>query len=207
MLMQTIPRPNVAHTEARHRLTRRAADTLHAPPTEVLGWDVAVRRVACLACGRVRLTPLPLGGLSLTRRTHKGKVMITNSIVQKLRLGFTWCYLLKYPNGYLLVDTSYPEYFAQFQKSFAKLGIDISGIKYLLLTHHHDNHAGFAAELVKKTGCRVIVHHNAVAPLKQGESEDTPMSYPVKGSNLKIRTSNCPMILTPGTGNTDPTRL
>lgn len=64
--------------------------------------------------------------------------MIANSIVQRLRLGFTWCYLLKCPNGYLLIDTSYPDYFPQFQKSTAKLGIDISGIKYLLLTHHHD---------------------------------------------------------------------
>jgi glyoxylase-like metal-dependent hydrolase (beta-lactamase superfamily II) len=49
----------------------------------------------------------------------------------------------------------------------------MSEIKYLLLTHHHDDHAGFAAEMVKRTKCRVIAHHNALAPLEQGESEDT----------------------------------
>lgn len=108
--------------------------------------------------------------------------MTTHSIVQSLRLGFTWCYLIKCRDGYLLIDTSYPDYFPQFQKSTANLGIDVSEIKHLLLTHHHDDHAGFAAELVKKTGCRVIVHHNAVAPLKQGESEDTmqPVNRRVK---------------------------
>jgi glyoxylase-like metal-dependent hydrolase (beta-lactamase superfamily II) len=70
----------------------------------------------------------------------------------------------------------------QFQKSIAKLGIDMLEIKYLLLTHHHDDHAGFASELVKKIGCRVIAHRNAVAPLKHGESEDTmkPVNRRVK---------------------------
>jgi len=99
-----------------------------------------------------------------------------------VRLGFTWCYLLKCTDGYLLIDTSYPNYFPKFQKSIAKLGIDVSEIKYLLLTHHHDDHAGFAAELVNKTGCRVIAHHDAIAPLKQGESEDTmqPVNRRVK---------------------------
>ncbi len=98
---------------------------------------------------------------------------MTDPIVLSLKFGFTRCYLLKCSNGYLLIDTSYPGYFPQFQKSVDSLGIDILNIKYLLLTHHHDDHAGFAAELVKKTGCRVIVHRNAVAPLKQGESETT----------------------------------
>jgi len=103
--------------------------------------------------------------------------MMTTAIVQSLKLGFTWCYLLKCRDGYLLIDTSYPDYFPQFQKSTAKLEIDMLEIKYLLLTHHHDDHAGFAAELVRKTGCRVIVHHNAAAPLKEGRSEDTMQPF------------------------------
>ena len=98
--------------------------------------------------------------------------MITTSILQRLKLGFTWCYLLKCTDGYLLIDTSYPDYFLQFKKSITKLGINLLEIKYLLLTHHHDDHAGFAAELIKKTGCRIIAHHNAIAALKQGESEN-----------------------------------
>jgi hypothetical protein len=39
-----------------------AADRLHAPRTVVHGWCIAVRGLACLACDRRRLTPLPIGG-------------------------------------------------------------------------------------------------------------------------------------------------
>ena len=64
----------------------------------------------------------------------------------------------------------------------ANIGWDIAEIKYLLLTHHHDDHAGFAADLVKETGCRVIVHRNAKAPLGKGKSEDVmkPVNRRVK---------------------------
>ncbi len=77
-------------------------------------------------------------------------------IVHSLKLGWTWCYLLKCTGGYLLIDTSYPGYYAQFEKKLAEFGIATSDIKYLLLTHHHDDHASFAAELVRHTECQVI---------------------------------------------------
>ncbi|MBN2099573.1 MAG: MBL fold metallo-hydrolase [Dehalococcoidia bacterium] len=108
--------------------------------------------------------------------------MTAHRTFQSFRLGFTWCYLLKCRDGYVLIDTSYPGYFQPFQKCIARLGIDMSEIKYLLLTHHHDDHSGFAAELVRKTACRVIAHPNAVAPLKKGESEDT-----VQPVNLRVK--------------------
>jgi glyoxylase-like metal-dependent hydrolase (beta-lactamase superfamily II) len=93
--------------------------------------------------------------------------------VHRVKLGWTHCYLLKCSGGYLLIDTGYPKYYARFEKKLANLGIRTSDIKYLLLTHHHDDHAGFAAELVRRTGCRVIAHRDAVSPLKQGKSEET----------------------------------
>jgi len=94
-------------------------------------------------------------------------------IVLSLKLGWTQCYLLKCTGGYLLIDTSYPGYYSQFEKKLANLGVATSDIKYLLLTHHHDDHAGFAAELVRCTGCRVIAHRNALSALKQGKYEGT----------------------------------
>jgi hydroxyacylglutathione hydrolase len=98
---------------------------------------------------------------------------ISGYTIHTVKLGWTRCFLLKCTGGYLLIDTYYPKYYSQFERKLANLGIAISDIKYLLLTHHHDDHAGFAAELVRRTGCRVIAHHNAVSPLKQGKSEDT----------------------------------
>ena len=102
--------------------------------------------------------------------------------IYRLNLGITKCYLLECSGGYLLIDTAYPRDYGKFVMVIGRLGVDLSEIRYLLLTHHHDDHAGFAAKLVKKTGCWVIVHRNAVAPLKQGESEDTmrPVNRRVK---------------------------
>jgi glyoxylase-like metal-dependent hydrolase (beta-lactamase superfamily II) len=93
--------------------------------------------------------------------------------LHRIRLGFTWCFVLEAAEGYLLIDTSYPDYLPKLQTSLSKFGIDLSEIKYLLLTHHHDDHAGFAAELTESTGCQVIAHLNAVAPLSRGVSDDT----------------------------------
>ncbi len=81
-----------------------------------------------------------------------------------------------------MIDTSYPGYYGQFEKKLAGLGIAASEIKYLLLTHHHDDHAGFAAELVRNTGCRVIAHRNALSALEQGKYEGT-----AKPVNRRIR--------------------
>ena len=105
----------------------------------------------------------------------------SSDIVHKLKLGWTQCYLLKCTGGYLLIDTDYPKYYRQFEKKLANLGIETSDIKYLLLTHHHDDHAGFAAELVRCTGCRVIAHRNAVSALKRGKSEES-----IKAVNRRI---------------------
>ena len=96
--------------------------------------------------------------------------------IQSVKLGWTRCYLLKCTGGYLLIDTDYQRYYARFEKKLSNLGIVTSDIKYLLLTHHHDDHAGFAAELVRRTGCRVIAHSNAVSALQQGKSEENGKS-------------------------------
>jgi glyoxylase-like metal-dependent hydrolase (beta-lactamase superfamily II) len=102
--------------------------------------------------------------------------------VHSLKLGWTQCYLLKCIGGYLLIDTDYSKHYGLFQRKLANLEIAISDIKYLLLTHHHDDHAGFAAELVRSTGCQVIAHRNAVSALEEGKSEET-----IKPVNRRIK--------------------
>ena len=87
--------------------------------------------------------------------------------VHTVKLGWTRCYLLECTGGYLLIDTDYARYFRLFEKKLARLRIAIGDIKYLLLTHHHDDHAGFAAELVRSAGCRVVAHRDAASPLRR----------------------------------------
>jgi glyoxylase-like metal-dependent hydrolase (beta-lactamase superfamily II) len=90
-----------------------------------------------------------------------------------INLPITNCYLLKCFEGYLLIDTGYLNSYKKFLKKLKRLKIDINEIKYLLLTHHHDDHAGFASKLVDETHCKIIVHNNAILPLRNGESEDS----------------------------------
>ena len=100
------------------------------------------------------------------------KIDIKN-IHKFVQIGFTNCYLLDCDEGYLLIDVGYPKDYKKFvQLLKKKYDIEISEIKYLLLTHHHDDHAGFASELLNITGARLIIHENALERLKLGASEE-----------------------------------
>lgn len=92
--------------------------------------------------------------------------------VYRMKLGFTNCYLIGTRDGFLLIDTSYPKYFVKFLHKLERLNLSPDKIKYVLLTHHHDDHAGFVDSLVKLTKARVIIHRNAIKPLSRGESEN-----------------------------------
>ena len=46
-------------------------------------------------------------------------------------------------SGYVLVDTGYVEGYADFLKRLEKTGVSPKDIKYVFLTHAHDDHAGF----------------------------------------------------------------
>ncbi len=94
--------------------------------------------------------------------------MENSSLPKTLKLGPTNIYFLKAENGYLQIDTSLPEYFEPFLDGLKTINIDFAAIKYLLLTHSHDDHAGFAAELKEKTKCAIIVHKNSLESLKLG---------------------------------------
>ena len=51
--------------------------------------------------------------------------------------------------GYIMVDTGYEHSLASVERKLEKHGINISDIKYVFLTHAHDDHAGFLNEYKK----------------------------------------------------------
>ncbi len=104
---------------------------------------------------------------NLSVRTEKRGEVI------RIKLGSVNDYLVRIDTGYLLVDTSFAGDYHEFMKQLKELKISPREIKYLFLTHHHDDHAGFAARLLKETGATLIVHEKALAPLAQGRSLDT----------------------------------
>ncbi|MDA3951167.1 MAG: MBL fold metallo-hydrolase, partial [Spirochaeta sp.] len=77
-------------------------------------------------------------------------------------------WLLPADNGYLLVDTGYREDYDRFVAGLEHVGIDIADIRYLFITHAHDEHAGFAARLKREAGCTLIVPRDSLDGLAAG---------------------------------------
>ena len=73
-----------------------------------------------------------------------------------LKPAVTRCFALECDEGYLLVDVPYPGNYEALHRCLKESGIEVSEIKYLLLTHHHDDHVGCVNELVRDTGARII---------------------------------------------------
>ena len=79
-------------------------------------------------------------------------------------------YLLTLPEGLLLIDTGYAEQYGPFKKQLRARGLSLADIRYVLLTHAHDDHAGFLNKLLAQTEARVILHPEAVGRLASGRN-------------------------------------
>ncbi|TAL37833.1 MAG: MBL fold metallo-hydrolase [Spirochaetes bacterium] len=85
--------------------------------------------------------------------------------------GVTNSYLLPCTGGYLLIDTGYDKDYDAFILESGTKGVGIADIRFLLLTHHHDDHSGFAARLLRESGATLIVHEKAFPFLSEGKPE------------------------------------
>ncbi len=80
-------------------------------------------------------------------------------------------YVYPITTGYVMIDTGYEHSLAGVEKKLRKNGISLSEIKYVFLTHAHDDHAGFLNELLhKNTDLRVIMSNQAMPTLKRGQN-------------------------------------
>ena len=79
-------------------------------------------------------------------------------------------YLISSEDGYILIDTGYAGAFPRFLRQLGKHGIDPKDIRYVFLTHAHDDHAGFLNEVLAATDAEVIVHPEAIDGLKRGQN-------------------------------------
>lgn len=100
----------------------------------------------------------------------------------ELNTGTTRNFLLPCPGGYLLVDTGYSHNYKRFLKLLHKHNISVQQIKYLLLTHHHHDHSGFALRLRTQSNCKLVANQKALPYLAGGT-----LSAKLKPLNACIR--------------------
>ena len=79
-------------------------------------------------------------------------------------------YLVKADDGYILIDTGYESGYRRFIRKLKKYGVDTKEIKYIFLTHAHDDHAGFLCDVLALTDAKVILHPGAIGGLKRGQN-------------------------------------
>ena len=79
-------------------------------------------------------------------------------------------YLISTEIGYILIDTGYEGSFSRFSNKLNKLKINPKEIRYVFLTHAHDDHAGFLNEVLAVTDAKVILHPKAIERLKKGQN-------------------------------------
>ena len=72
--------------------------------------------------------------------------------------------------GYVLIDTGYAENYPAFRKRLVKTGVSPKDIKYVFLTHAHDDHDGFLNDVLSITDAKVILHPKAVNGLLMGQN-------------------------------------
>ena len=80
-------------------------------------------------------------------------------------------YVYASPNGYIMIDTGYEHSLRNVEKKLNKENIRLSDIKYIFLTHAHDDHAGFLNELLgRNKDLKVIMSNKAMTTLKRGQN-------------------------------------
>ena len=80
-------------------------------------------------------------------------------------------YLVGLENGgYVLIDTGYAGSYPAFRRRLQKTGVHPEEIKFVFLTHAHDDHAGFLNEVLAVTDARVILHPKAIDGLLKGQN-------------------------------------
>lgn len=88
----------------------------------------------------------------------------------QIKLSQTRCFLLQAREGYLLIDCGNPYDQEVFLNNLHEQSIALSDIHYLLLTHHHNDHAGLLPFLTKANpDLQVIMSKTCAAYLKTGK--------------------------------------
>ena len=77
-------------------------------------------------------------------------------------------------DGFVLFDTGIHDErsFDELERALAMVGLEIEGIRLLVVTHAHSDHYGQAASIVEATGCELWMHPNHEHMTRAAEDPD-----------------------------------
>ena len=78
-------------------------------------------------------------------------------------------YLLETPLGWIAIDSGYAGGFSAYRKRLERL-TPLRTIRFVFLTHAHNDHAGFLGELLAQSGARLVVSEKSLPRLASGEN-------------------------------------
>jgi glyoxylase-like metal-dependent hydrolase (beta-lactamase superfamily II) len=78
--------------------------------------------------------------------------------VYRILQGFVSAYVVEADDGLVLVDCGEPKGDEQIAAGLLRLGRQAAEIRHILVTHHHPDHVGGLAAMVRRTGAPVYVH-------------------------------------------------
>ncbi|MEP7366518.1 MAG: MBL fold metallo-hydrolase [Acidobacteriota bacterium] len=128
-------------------------------------------RIAALASGAAALTwvfaqtPSPLKPLEVVRVAESLHVLIDPEDNGNVAVYET-------SEGVVLVDAKFERHVPQMLEAVAK--ITDKPVRYLLSTHHHDDHTGGNAALLAKTGARGMGHEEAARLMRDRKMPGAP---------------------------------
>ena len=104
-----------------------------------------------------------------------------------------WVYPID--EGYVLIDTGYENGFVHFKREMAKRKIALQQIRYIFLTHAHDDHAGYLNEILSEcSDAQIVISDRALERLCRGQNSFSG------GCTTKVALSFCTLMKFVGKG-------
>ncbi|MEJ2601407.1 MAG: MBL fold metallo-hydrolase [Anaerolineales bacterium] len=107
-----------------------------------------------------------------------------------LTIRSTHYYLIDVPQGKLMVDAGWAGSLSSLKRQIKRYGIDLDQIRYIMITHHHPDHAGLTQEIKQASQARLIILEKQIPFL-----ENLKAFYGGKGIYEPIRIETDDLIL------------
>ena len=113
----------------------------------------------------------------------------------------THYYLIDLEKGKLMVDAGWAGSLPALKSQLKRYRIDLAEIRFIMITHHHPDHAGLTQEIKRACNARLIILENQIPYLEQLKA-----FYAGKGVYEPIRVEGSDLILT-GSNRIDLSRI